>query len=129
MQIRNRILAFAAAAGVSASYLCLGAPASSQVERGQAAFASNCASCHGAALGGGFGPPLKGAQFLGEWDGKTARNLYSRILTTMPASDPGSLPSKTVLALTVYLLSENGVSVGSKAPASPDQLNAIVIKH
>lgn len=129
MLTRNRILAFAAAAVVSATYLCLAAPASSPLAAGQAAFASNCASCHGAMLGGGWGPPLKGAQFLANWKGKTGRNLYSRILTTMPASNPGSLPSKTVLAVTLYLLSENGVDVGSRAPRSPDELNSIVIKH
>jgi len=127
--MRIPILIVAAVVAIGTGGVALGAPVSVQVAKGQASFASNCASCHGPTLGGAFGPPLKGAEFFKQWNLKTARNLYSRILTTMPASAPGTLSPKTVVDLTIYLLTQNGVHVGSKAKKSPDQLNSILIKH
>jgi mono/diheme cytochrome c family protein len=104
-------------------------PISVQVGRGGASYAMLCAGCHGAMLDGGRGPPLRGAAFLQQWKEKTARNLYSRILTTMPVSAPGSLPSSTVLDLTLYLLKQNDLNVGSEAKTSADMLNAMTITH
>lgn len=122
-------IGIATVVSVVASSMSLGAPVSVQVSRGQASYASNCASCHGSTLDGGQGPALKGADFLAQWSGKTARNLYSLILSSMPASNPGSLPPRTVLDLAIYILSQNGVDVGSRARTSTDQLASIVIKH
>jgi S-disulfanyl-L-cysteine oxidoreductase SoxD len=102
-------------------------PAALQAQSGERLYAEQCAECHGATLGGGKGPPLRGADFLKSWQHKTARNLYSRILTTMPAAAPGTLPQKAVLAITIYILSRNGVDVGSHAKTSPDLLNTIEI--
>lgn len=104
-------------------------PASTQIARGGATFATQCAACHGANLDGGRGPPLHGTTFLTEWKQKTARNLYSRILTTMPVSAPGSLDPDVVLELTMYLLHQNGVAVGTQAKASADELNTMPITH
>ena len=92
---------------------------------GGKSYAEVCAECHGATLGGGKGPPLRGAGFLQNWQHKTARDLYSRILTTMPASAPGTLPEEDVLDITIYILGQNGVDVGSQLKASPDALGAI----
>lgn len=102
-------------------------PISVQLSKGGAQYASTCARCHGPALGGAWGPPLKGETFLQEWNQQTARKLYSRILTTMPASAPGTLSPRTVLNLTLYILSQNGVRLGSKERTSPNQLNAVTI--
>jgi hypothetical protein len=63
------------------------------------------------------------------WKEKTARNLYSRILTTMPVSSPGSLEPDTVLDLTVYILRQNDMNVGSEAKSSADMLNSVTITH
>jgi S-disulfanyl-L-cysteine oxidoreductase SoxD len=129
MRVSSRVVSLAAVmASLGGSYWVLSAPASEQVSRGQVAYVSHCASCHGETLSGGWGPPLKGTQFLGQWADKKARSLYSRILSTMPASAPGTLPPKTVLAVTVYLLRQNGVAVGTKATTSVNELNAIVIR-
>ena len=106
-----------------------GEPALEQAKRGAQSYAKRCGECHGLNLDGGQGPPLAGAHFHQAWQQKTARNLYSRILTTMPISDPGSLPSETVLDITVYILGENGISVGTEAMTSPDSLNALRIEH
>jgi S-disulfanyl-L-cysteine oxidoreductase SoxD len=104
-----------------------GEPAALQAQDGGRLYAEQCAECHGATLNGGRGPPLRGAGFLQNWQHKTARRLYSRILTTMPAGAPGTLPEKAVLELTIYILSQNGVDVGSPVKTSPDLLNTIEI--
>ena len=104
-----------------------GEPSALQAQNGARLYAEQCAECHGATLGGGKGPPLRGAGFLQSWQHKTARKLYSRILTTMPAAAPGTLPQEAVLDVTIYILSQNGVDVGSHAKTSPDLLNAIKI--
>jgi mono/diheme cytochrome c family protein len=98
------------------------------VENGGKLYAEVCAECHGATLGGGKGPALRGAAFVQNWLHKTARELYSRILTTMPASAPGTLPEETVVDITIYVLNQNGVDVGSELKALPDSLNTIEIK-
>ena len=106
-----------------------GEPASVQVERGSTSYGSLCAACHGAMLDGGRGPALRGAGFLQRWKEKTARNLYSRILSTMPVSEPGSLPPSTVLDLTLYILKQNDLNVGPDAAISADMLNSVPITH
>jgi hypothetical protein len=78
-------------------------------------------------LDGGRGPPLRGAAFLQQWKEKTARNLYSRILSTMPVSAPGTLPPSDVLDLTLFLLKQNSLDVGPEAKTSADMLNAMKI--
>ena len=100
-----------------------------QDQNGASLYAELCAECHGATLGGGKGPPLRGADFLQNWQQKTARTLYGRILTTMPAGAPGTLSEGAVLAVTIYILSQNGVDVGSDLKRSPDALNTIEINR
>ena len=104
-----------------------GEPPSLQARNGETVYAEQCAECHGATLDGGKGPPLRGADFLQSWQHKTARNLYSRILTTMPAAAPGTLPKEAVLAVTIYILSKNGVDMGSRVRTSAELLDAIEI--
>ena len=105
-----------------------GEPSAPRAENGGKLYAEVCAECHGATLGGGKGPPLHGAAFLQNWQHKTARDLYSRILTTMPADAPGTLPEETVVDVTIYVLSQNGMNVGSEVKGLPDSLSTIEIK-
>ena len=102
-------------------------PPALQAQNGARLYREQCAECHGATLGGGKGPPLRGADFLQNWQHKTGRKLYGRILTTMPAAAPGTLPEAAVLDVTIYILSQNGVDVGSPVTTSPDLLNTIEI--
>ena len=104
-----------------------GDPVPLQDQNGASLYAELCAECHGATLGGGKGPPLRGADFLQNWQHKTGRKLYGRILTTMPTAAPGTLPEAAVLDVTIYILSQNGVDVGSPVTTSPDLLNTIEI--
>jgi S-disulfanyl-L-cysteine oxidoreductase SoxD len=106
-------------------------PASASVQKqltsGIAVFREHCVKCHSENLAGGAGPSLRGEDFLNQWDGKTMRALYSRILMTMPLDDPGSLTSQEVLGLVSYIASENSLAKWTKPFASPNELNSITL--
>src|SRR6187402_995123 len=59
-----------------------------QAQAGQAVFTGRCASCHEA---GGETIRLIGPGFTDTWRTRTTRDLYTRIKTTMPFGNPGSL--------------------------------------
>jgi mono/diheme cytochrome c family protein len=94
-----------------------------QAARGKSVYDKQCSSCHD----GGMGPSLMGDDFLATWENKTVRTLYSRILTTMPSDEPGSVPEPELLDLMAYLIRANGFPAGSKAFESPNDLNTIKI--
>jgi glucose dehydrogenase len=98
-----------------------------QAKSGEGVYHAKCALCHGDNLTGGANesPALKGDQFISHWQGKPVRALYSRIITTMPLTDPGSLNEKDVLELVAYILKGNGYPVGKRAAQSANDLNAI----
>jgi quinoprotein glucose dehydrogenase len=124
--------------GYGAGWVAFGLPASptqpgiystAQAMRGQSVYGAKCSACHGVDLSGGdHAPPLKGARFWREWDQETVRTLYSRIISTMPPSDPGSLESKDVIDIVTYLLQSNGLPAGEKSIEDPNQLNVIRLK-
>jgi|SRR6478672_8434935 len=95
-----------------------------QAAKGKTSYNNQCSTCH---EGGGMGPALKGTEFLGSWENKTVRSLYSRILTTMPSDAPGTLTEQDVLDIVAYLISTNGFPSGDKALEKPDELNDITI--
>ena len=82
------------------------------VKEGQGRYAEKCARCHGPTMDGiEHAPALRGSEFRAAWDGKTARELYKRVISTMPQDDPGSLPEKDVIEVVAYVLSENKVTL------------------
>jgi mono/diheme cytochrome c family protein len=86
-----------------------------QAEQGKALYQKQCASCHGADLdGGGTAPPLKGADFKGNWNGQTAGDLFEKMQTTMPADQPGRLSREENAAILAFLLTSNGFPAGQK---------------
>ncbi len=92
-----------------------------QAAQGRSLFADKCAACHGADLNGAeMAPPLVGPTFLGDWVGQSADDLFTRIHTTMPASDPGSLSNAQVTQVLAYILSVNQFPAGSVALPSDD---------
>jgi S-disulfanyl-L-cysteine oxidoreductase SoxD len=92
-----------------------------QAAQGKAIFADKCATCHGADLNGAeMAPPLVGATFLGDWVGQSADDLFTRIHTTMPANDPGSLSNAQAQQVMAYILSANQFPAGSAALPSDD---------
>ncbi len=99
-----------------------GATFAAQVEAGRAIFAQNCASCHGAGLGGGqFAGPLKGPAFLGKWGGLPLSGLQAYIKSSMPPGNAGRLPDDAYNALAALILHENG-GAADNALAQPEQL-------
>ena len=71
--------------------------------------------------------PLSGPVFEQNWAGKRARMLYSRIISTMPQNDPGTLTVPQALAITLYVFAANGITFAGHTVSSPDDLNALTI--
>jgi cytochrome c len=101
-----------------------------QADSGKKTYDEKCSSCHLESLEGGVNesPALKGDEFISHWDGKPLRALYSRILSTMPVNDPGSLDEKETLDLVAYILERNGFPAGKTGLANPDDLSKIQFK-
>ena len=102
----------------------------SQAARGEAAYATACARCHAASLGGGDqAPPLAGTGFLGNWNGQTLADLHDRIRTTMPSDDPGTFARPLITDVVAYMLKVNGFPAGaSDLPTTTDSLKEIVVR-
>jgi len=105
-----------------------GVYANEQADRGQVISDAKCQSCHGAVFEGGtMAPALKGREFLSSFQGKPLRRIYSRIISTMPPDDVGSLTESETLALVALVLRSNGYAAGAEALARADDLNSIVV--
>lgn len=84
-----------------------------QARRGEAVSKSKCQACHGERLSGDMGPPLAGADFIANWSGKPASELFDKIRTTMPQGQEGTLSPKETADLLAYLFQLNKFPVGS----------------
>jgi alcohol dehydrogenase (cytochrome c) len=98
-----------------------------QVEHGKAAYAQNCAPCHGKDMDAGeFGPPLKGRAFLDRWGGRPLAEFSGYLQANMPPGRVGELDSDAYAALVALLLNVNGVAAGQQAlPGDPATLAAL----
>jgi mono/diheme cytochrome c family protein len=86
-----------------------------QAARGSTGFASHCAACHGADLGGtGEAPALSGPKFLSDFDGVSLGDVFDRIRTTMPQDNPGSLTRDQAADILAFLLKANTLPAGAK---------------
>jgi quinoprotein glucose dehydrogenase len=119
------------AAGVwaqSAGSVWDGVYSAAQAARGEALYATNCASCHGADLqGSGPMPGLNGEDFRKEWDGQSVGDLFARIQSTMPGDKPGKLSPDVNANILAFLLKSNGYPAG-KADLKGDQATLDKIK-
>jgi alcohol dehydrogenase (cytochrome c) len=92
---------------------------STQAVAGKAAYARNCANCHGATVDDGkSAPPLRGAAFLGKYTGKPAADLFTYVSTKMPRNNPGSLGAAEYAQIIAYVLQQNSYATGHKEFAS-----------
>lgn len=100
-----------------------------QATQGKAIFADKCATCHGADLNGAeMAPPLVGATFMGDWVGQSVDDLFTRIHSTMPANDPGSLSNVQTAQVLSYILQVNQFPAGTTAlPGDDAALGQIAI--
>jgi mono/diheme cytochrome c family protein len=98
-----------------------------QAARGQTAYTSLCASCHGPALEGrGQTPPLAGAEFTSAWNGMTMWDLFDRIQVSMPADHPGQLTKDQNATILAYILKVNGFPAGAgELPTNENLLTKI----
>jgi mono/diheme cytochrome c family protein len=100
--------------------------AADQLAKGEKVYADSCASCHGE-KGEGRGkknPAVIGAKALKK--AKTAADVYSYAKAKMPKDDPGSLQDDDYLAVTAYLVSKNGKTIGEQ-PLTAESAAAIQI--
>jgi mono/diheme cytochrome c family protein len=120
----------AMAAAAAARTVWDGVYSKQQSGRGQTAYNSRCARCHGdALLGGENSPALVEQDFLEKWNGKTVGSLVELIRTTMPSDGPGRLSRRQCTDIAAYLLSANNFPAGdSELAADPDAQNDILFQ-
>ena len=101
-----------------------------QAKRGEALYARECASCHGDLLTGGEqAPPLAGGEFLANWTGLTAGDLFERIRKTMPMNKPGKLSREVNADILAFMLAVNKFPAGkTELSHNTELLNQIRIE-
>jgi len=89
---------------------------SSQAEDGAAAFASNCAACHGTELEGTtLGPILTGNAFIQRWGTQTPALLLNNIQANMPPGGNDGISDEDYTNIVAHILSSNGVDAVTEA--------------
>lgn len=101
--------------------------AAAQSARGATVYATHCAACHGATLGGGAAPTLNGP-FWSSWNGRSVGELFQLIQGSMPQDAPASLSDADYAAVVAHLLARGGYPAGATdLPADPARLATITI--
>lgn len=82
-----------------------------QITRGEDAFMTNCAGCHGDDLRAidSNAPDLRGPSFRSAWTGQPLNEKFETIVATMPPGQGGSLGDQTYADIVAFILSTNGV--------------------
>lgn len=98
-----------------------------QAKQGEALYAENCASCHGAGLTGGeMAPALTGGEFSGNWNDLSIGDLFERIRLSMPEGNPSALTRQQKADVLAFILSKMNAPAGkTELPSATDQLKAI----
>jgi len=89
--------------------------AAAQLAPGRDAYQARCAACHLADLGGrNEASPLAGSAFMNVWRGRSTKELYDYIRTSMP---PGgaTLGADEYQNITAFILRANGAVAGPAA--------------
>ena len=112
MRLSAVVLLIVAAAAATRS-VWDGIYSTEQASRGETAYNSKCARCHGEALlGGENSPALVDQDFLEKWQGRSVGSLVELVRKTMPSDGPGKLSRQQCTDLIAYLLSANGFPAG-----------------
>ena len=102
-----------------------------QAQRGETAYQSNCAACHGKTLQATNpdAPSLTAPSFGISWHGKPVADLFTLMRTSMPLGAGGSLTDPEYLDIVAYILKFNGYPAGDRE-LGPDvqMLKQIVIE-
>jgi mono/diheme cytochrome c family protein len=92
-----------------------------QAGRGAEVFSSICLECHAR-------KDFSDTEFRGKWRGRTVFDLFERMRSTMPESNPGSLARSSYLDVVAYVAKLNGLAAGSAAlPDDEDALKKLVL--
>lgn len=91
-----------------------------QAARGRETFRGTCAACHAVA-------EFRGTDFAWRWRRQTAWDLYDRIATTMPLTDPGGLPAQTYADVVAYILSLNDYPAGTADLTVSEPMMAAIV--
>ena len=90
-----------------------------QARRGAEAYERACAECHGADLGGGdMAPGLAGVEFVYNWHGFSARDLFERLRVSMPPDQPNRVSRQDKANILAFMLEANGMPAGDAELAS-----------
>ena len=115
-----------AACGVAIAVLAAQQPArpgpftAEQASAGRTLYQTTCASCHLPDLKGTFeAPQLAGGNFMNMWRNRPTSDLFTRIRTSMPISNPGSLSDQDALDLVAFILQANGATPGTQKLTTP----------
>ena len=86
-----------------------------QANRGKGLYNQNCRICHTENLKGGDQvPPLVGETFMSHWLGRSMKDFFDRVRTTMPQNNPGSLSDHDYIDIISYLLQANDFPPGKE---------------
>lgn len=117
-------------AAASAQSVLDGVYTAEQGKRGEAIYAAECSTCHGASLEGGeMAPPLAGSAFMSNWQGLTVGDLFERIRISMPDGNPGKLSRQQNADVIAYMLSAGKYAAGkAELPKEVELLKQIKIE-
>ncbi len=93
-----------------------------QADRGAKVFIRVCVECHERL-------EMSNDDFRLKWEGQTTFDLFKSIATTMPDSDPGSLPRADYLDVVAYILKLNGVPTGPAELAEDSTVMSMAKLH
>jgi mono/diheme cytochrome c family protein len=92
-----------------------------QAGRGMQMLGAQCTMCHAENLQGGPGVPgVVGPAFMFQWNGKSLRELFDFIRTTMPPGQAGSLGDQGYADILAAILQKNHFPAGTAAELSAD---------
>jgi mono/diheme cytochrome c family protein len=92
-----------------------------QAGRGMQIISAQCTMCHAENLQGGPAvPPIVGPAFMFKWNGKSVRELFELIRTTMPPGQAGSLGDQGYADVVAAILKNNDLPTGTAAELSAD---------
>src|SRR5579863_10502816 len=86
-----------------------------QAAAGKAAYDENCAGCHQADLkGSGSAAPLVGNLFISDFGDHSPKDLIDFLQGAMPPGNPGAIGEQAYVAITAYILQQNGGRAGTQ---------------